>query len=395
MRYGGIWTPADRAESIYRAVPFDVPPAGAGIAVALSYDRSAGVLDLGCAGPAGFRGWSGGARDRFVIAPDAASPGYLPGGLEPGEWQVWLGLHRVAAAGMRWEIEVEVGPATVPAPPEPPPAPAARPRRRDLPAEPGLEWLAGDLHSHSVHSDGSLTVDELAVAAAAGGLDYLAVTDHNTTSHHPFLAAAGRRAGMLLVPGQEITTDRGHASAYGDVGWIDFRAPADDWVSEVDSRGGLLSVNHPLAADCAWRWPVRRRPPLAEVWHWTWLDGSWGGPLAWWAAWGLDTAPVGGSDFHDPGQGRPLGAPTTWVQCAGGDVLGGLRAGRTAVSAHRGGPLLLRVGDELLAFDAEGLLLTDPSGRRRVVTRDPATFPGGPGPYWLEDHRTAVRAIVA
>ena len=83
------------------------------------------------------------------------------------------------------------------------------------------------------------------------------------------------------------------------------------------------------------------------------------------------------------------------MQCAGGDVLAALRAGRTAISAGRDGPLLLRVGDELLALRAEGLLLTDPSGRRRPVPRDPAAFPATPGPHWLEDHRTAVLAITA
>jgi hypothetical protein len=392
MRRGGSWTPADRAQAQYRVVPFEVPPGCAGVAVRLEHDG--GVLDLGCAGPAGYRGWSGGARDRFAITAAAATPGYLPGEIEPGEWQVWLGLHRVPPGGMRWQVEMTLGAVTVPAPAVPPPVPE-RPPRRVLPAEDGLEWLAGDLHAHTVHSDGSLTIDELAATAVAAGLDFLAVTDHNTTSHHPYLAAAGGRAGVILLPGQEVTTDRGHANAYGDIGWVDFRAPADDWVSEVDGRGGLLSVNHPLSGDCAWRWPLRHRPPLAEVWHWTWLDGLWGGPLAWWASWGQDTVPIGGSDFHSPGEGRPLGVPTTWVQCADGDVLGGLRAGRTAVSAGRDGPLLLRVGDDLLALDADGLLLTDPAGHRRLVTGTHATFPATPGPHWLEDHRTAVRALTA
>ena len=48
----------------------------------------------------------------------------------------------------------------------------------------GHEWLAGDFHSHTVHSDGSLEVVELAALAAERGLDLLAVTDHNTISHH-------------------------------------------------------------------------------------------------------------------------------------------------------------------------------------------------------------------
>src|SRR5262249_53459520 len=68
-------------------------------------------------------------------------------------------------------------------PPPPPAAPPAltangRPPPRDLPAQPGRRWLAGDLHTHTVHSDGGLTVPELALLAAGSGLDFLAITDH-------------------------------------------------------------------------------------------------------------------------------------------------------------------------------------------------------------------------
>ena len=54
-----------------------------------------------------------------------------------------------------------------------------------------MQWLAGDFHSHTVHSDGVLSVGGLAALAASRGLDFLAVTDHNTTSHHAHLPEAG------------------------------------------------------------------------------------------------------------------------------------------------------------------------------------------------------------
>ena len=88
-----------------------------------------------------------------------------------------------------------------------------------------------------MHSDGALTVDELAALAAERGLDFLAVTDHNTVSHHPELPAVGRPHGITLVPGQEVTTDRGHANALRRIGWIDFRRPADDWLGAAERRG--------------------------------------------------------------------------------------------------------------------------------------------------------------
>lgn len=392
--------PDDRAASPYYVVPFDVPAGATSFEVRLGYDASGpAVVDLGCEGPAGFRGWSGGARTRFVITPDAATPGYLPGEPERGTWSVILGLYRVPAEGVDVAVEIDV-PAAGPPESEPPsPPPLERTRRRPrpvLPAEPGLSWLACDFHAHTVHSDGSLGRAELAALAADAGLDVLAVTDHNTVSQHAGLGLIGARYGVSLLPGQEVTTDRGHANAFGPVGWVDFRQPPERWVAQVAAEGGLLSINHPLAGDCSWSWPLATRPPLAEIWHWSWLDPSWTGPLAWWSAWGPDTVPVGGSDFHTPAQSRPLGRPLTWVASASpeiDDVLDALRAGHTAVTSGLGAPTLLRVGDDFVALDADGTLLTDAEGRRRVVRGDAVRLPAAPGPHRLETALGAVAAI--
>lgn len=386
--HSGRFTRDDRAASIQHYLPVDVPADVDGLEVTLSYDRDAGVLDLGCFDPTGFRGTSGGARDRFVIGTTAATPGYLPGPLPGGTWQVMLGLHRIPAAGLPYEVTARAGAVRIDPPAAPPPTPE-RPPDRDLPAPAGMRWLAGDLHAHTLHSDGSRTIDELACLAVAAGLDFLAVTDHNTTSHHPHLAAVGARHGITLLPSQEVTTDTGHANVFGDVGWIDFREPAQAWVDTAAARGALMSINHPLAGDCAWRQPLDRRPPLAEVWHWSWLDTRWGGPVAWWEAWGLDVVPIGGSDFHDPAQGRSPGSPTTWVLCEddGVDaVLAGLTAGRTAVAAGREAPVLLRVGDELIALGADGTLLVGPDGRRRPVHGDRFSVGATAGPHRLDTH---------
>ncbi len=79
--------------------------------------------------------------------------------------------------------------------------------------------------------------------------------------------------------------------------------------------------------------------------------------------------------------------------CDGDDVLDGIRHGRTAVSASLDGPLLLRHGDELVVLGAEGLHLTRPGGRRRVVRDDVVREPSGPGPCWLEDENRVVHAL--
>ena len=420
--HSGRWTRDDRAAGLWPRLPFEVPAGCAGVTVSLSFDPGGGaVLDLGCEGAAGWRGWSGGARRTFTITPDAATPGYLPGEPEPGLWHVVLGLHRVPPAGVAYRVRIELGPAEVPPLPPPPSvlsASSARqpgggwvdgPPRRDLPAEPGMRWLACDFHAHTVHSDGGLTVPQLAARAVARGLDVLAVTDHNTVSHHAELPAASRRYGVHLLPGQEVTTDTGHANAFGPLPWVDFRQDAAAWRIAVEYGDGLFSINHPLAADCGWLRPLPAAslgaPTLAEVWHWSWLDRRWNGPIAWWRAAGRHLLPIGGSDFHHPGAGCEVGTPLTWVAVpadamagAGSTastaaVLAGLRAGRTAVSHGMAGPVLLRLGDRLVACDADGALLLGPDGSRRPVRSARAELPAGAGGHVLMDPDGTVLAL--
>jgi hypothetical protein len=406
-RHSGRWTLEDRFAAPWHYLPVEVGPGTAGLRVEFDYERAGGaVLDLGCLGPNGFRGWSGGARGSFVITREAATPGYLPGELEAGTWQVMIGVHRVPPDGAGYQLTAEVLPRTgsltgaaelrTPPAPPPPAAPADRPARRPLPASGGRRWLAGDLHAHTVHSDGVLTVSELAVLAVERGLDFVAVTDHNTVSHHAELPAAARRYGITLLPGQEVTTDGGHAGALGDVGWVDFRRPPDDWLDATEAGGGLLSINHPFAGPVSWVHPMRRRPPLIELWHWSWLDLRWTTPLGWWQAWDPTAIPVGGSDWHRPGSDAPLGRPTTWVQCAGtepGDVLDGLRAGLVAISAERDGPVLLRHDGDFVAIDADGLTLAGPQGPCARVRGDRARLTARPGPHRLLDASEATLAL--
>jgi hypothetical protein len=395
----GTWTPEDRFSSPWHYLPVEVAPGTAALRVELEYERDGAVLDLGCLGPSGFRGWSGGVRQSFVVAAEAATPGYLPGELEPGPWQVMLGLHKVPPDGVRYRVTADpsAGPAAADRELAAPPVPASRPARRNLPATPGHRWLAGDLHAHTLHSDGAMTVPELACFAISRGLDFLAVTDHNTISQHAELPAAARRYGITLIPGQEVTTAHGHAGVLGDVGWIDFRRSPDDWLDAAERRGGLMSVNHPIAGPVSWLHQMRRRPPLVEVWHWSWLDLSWTTPLAWWQAWDPAAIPVGGSDWHRPGSDAPLGTPTTWVECAEAEpdaILSALRAGRVAVSAERDGPVLLRLDGELVAVGADGLTLAGPDGGYRRVRGDLARMGGVDGYHRLLDPNGATRALV-
>ena len=391
--------PEDRFASTWHYLPVEIPPGAYALRVELEYDRRGAVLDLGCQGPAGFRGWSGGARQSFVITADGATPGYLPGELEQGTWQVIIGIHQVPPDGARYSVSAEVTTSRANLLPDHeagPPALPDRPARRALPASNGRHWLAGDLHTHTLHSDGALTVGALARLVSERGLDFAAVTDHNTVSHHAELPAASARYGVTLVPGQEVTTEAGHAGVLGDVGWVDFRQPADDWLAAAEQGGGLMSINHPLGGSVSWTIPMTRRPPLAEIWHWSWLDLHWTNMLAWWLAWDPAVIPVGGSDWHRPGADALPGSPTTWVQSAGRDpqdIIDGLRTGRTAISASAQGPVLLRQDGSLIAIDADGLTLAGPEGPRQRITGNLAIMNSRPGYHRLLDPTGATLAL--
>jgi predicted metal-dependent phosphoesterase TrpH len=63
-----------------------------------------------------------------------------------------------------------------------------------------------DLHTHTTASDGRCTPEELVARAVSAGVTVLAVTDHDTVGGLERADDACRRAGIVLVPGIEITS---------------------------------------------------------------------------------------------------------------------------------------------------------------------------------------------
>ncbi len=67
--------------------------------------------------------------------------------------------------------------------------------------------MAVDLHTHSTASDGSDSPEALVAAAAALGLEAIALTDHDTLAGIPAAKRAAADAGIEFVPGAEISCD--------------------------------------------------------------------------------------------------------------------------------------------------------------------------------------------
>ncbi|NLU70088.1 CehA/McbA family metallohydrolase [Streptomyces sp. HNM0574] len=332
-------------------LPVDVPEGVREIAVTYTYDTpdvpegtpgnalDIGIFDERGTGPGGegFRGWSGGFRDRFTISAEEATPGYLPGPVRPGTWHLVLGPYTVAPQGMDYEITVTLrfgAPGETPRPVHPP----ERARGR------GRAWYRGDGHLHTVHSDGERTPAQVAAAAREAGLDFIVTTEHNTTSGHGAWQGLWGED-LLILCGEEITTRNGHCLAYGtDPGtFFDWRYRArDDAFPRVARRirraGGLVVPAHPDCpfVGCQWKFGYRHADAV-EVWNGPWTPDDELSLAAWdnRLVEGLTddtgwTPAVGNSDAHREPQ--KVGLPQTVVladDLSRRALLDGIRAGHS------------------------------------------------------------------
>jgi len=64
-----------------------------------------------------------------------------------------------------------------------------------------------DLHIHTIHSDGSSTVEEVLDAASRKGLAAIAITDHDCLDAYPAAMELGARMGIEVIPGLELSSE--------------------------------------------------------------------------------------------------------------------------------------------------------------------------------------------
>jgi hypothetical protein len=282
-----------------------------------------------------------------------------------------------------YTLDIELLPAG-----EEPPVPLPA---RSIPLEtitPGpAGWLRGELHSHTVHSDGEFSVPVLIEQARQRGLDFLAITDHNTVTGLSEVDPAVL-GDLVIVPGMELTTFRGHALALGTTCWIDWRTGYNGWTMQdaahqVHEQGGLFILAHPkdigspVCTGCRWEYDDFNLE-LAdgiEIWNgwWPGFNQSSAKTLDLWQE--LQSQAVfmpatSGSDYHhenDWGPGRPAAYVRVEQRSAAG-VLEGVRKGRmisssgpwleVRLSLDEHSPAAL-IGDTLSGSQAQVLLAVD------------------------------------
>src|SRR6266545_2121077 len=376
--------PPGANESRYIYVPFDVGPHAVRISISYQYDRANGAntIDIGLfdarstgsdSDPRGFRGWSGGRRSEFFISSNEATPGYLPGAMQAGTWRIILGLYRVAPTGVdvTFKIDVETengprssthaerntspsvtGPSTMPIAESSGPTPSLSGQKV---AGHGERWWRGDLHMHTVHSDGEWTIPELISSARNTGLDFIFITDHNTSSHHAEIDRLSKGLKQpLVMPGEEITTYGGHTNAWGlpSGTWIDFRAHPGDAarMSKIAAKthrsGAIISINHPFAlcGGCSWSYSAAVLDfDAIEIWNGSW-DPTDELALKMWdqiLQSGRRMTAIASSDSHR--SLNPIGQPTSHVAARALSqslLLKAIRQGRVYLTERPAGPAM-------------------------------------------------------
>ena len=350
------------ATAYYAYLPFDVPPGTTRIDLALDTKRAAAVgLGLfdgrGTAYQSpGFRGITGRERREVFVAVDGATPGFLPGPIEPGRWTVMV---PVFFAPLPTRVTVRVrftsGPAGPPLLPGPLPGVVV-----DAPG-----WYRGDLHCHTIHSSDAYasstaqTPTEWAAVARTLRLDFLAMTDHNTVSQNWSLGSdAG--AGVLLLAGEEMTNYfHGHATVSGiEPGeWLDFRQspfgwplptggrPIQEFLATARGMGAYVAAAHPLLPTMPWQFladgafdPAARTDGF-EVWNGPWQVNEEVALRTWdhLLRHGWDIVANGGSDLHGivNENGVVAGTPTTVTYASAlsrGAVIAAIRSGRSYIT---------------------------------------------------------------
>jgi len=354
----GFRPPADAAvsASAMKYLPFQVPPGCTGLRIHKEFEGGGNTVDFGLFDSRGtvkgFRGWQGGVAEDAVVTGSVETTGtwFIPGPIQPGTWNIAQYFLKSSAAGLKYRYTVTLNFSGPKPPGQIVPTPPYKPGV--LASEAG--WYPGNLHCHSLHSDGGNSFVDLARINQQAGFRFMVSTEHNNiTSAYHFPEAAQAAPGLLIIEGDEFTSPYGHAGILGSKPghWFDFRFDGGQGrlpgvIKEAHRDGGLFVVNHPgaVCTSCTWRYPDNEwsQADGIEVWNGAWdltdqiAVNLWERRLRS----GERINAYGGTDYH---RGKDPLSPATFVysrSLSRGEILKGLRQGATVLCESPKGPML-------------------------------------------------------
>lgn len=316
----------------YLTLPFEVPQHTEKIEITYSYIRhvqektefgihthESNIIDLGLVDAHKcLRGWSGSDRNAVFISEHSSTPGYKRQAIEEGSWAVALGIYKVEK---RVDVTVHI---------------AIFPKQ--------ATWLCGDLHMHTLNSDGWYSTAQVIEYAKHAKLDFIALTDHNNTEQNKEI---GRSEGITVLPAMEYTNYQGHANFFfADTSTSLATSPLSNtreemlqFFNEGRKSGATICLNHISDDGCPWLFGFEETPyDFVEIWN-GFIKPSDHRAREWWhqrLCEGKKLAAVAGSDTHHIQVGRSYGCPCIWVYSLSkspSDILGAITEGRSFLAS--------------------------------------------------------------
>ena len=313
-----------KEEGLYLAVPFAMPEEVESFRISYAYDRAAAVIDIGLNDSRGaFTGWAGSDRAQLTVSEVNSSPGFKTGVIQRGTWEILLGAYHVPDSGVLVTCTVKL-------------------------VKKHIRLLRGDVHMHSVASDGALTGSELRETAISQGLDFIAITDHN---NYFYIGHTVSDDTLTVIPGVEWTHYKGHMGLLGSARpFTGFTANSDAQMravlAEAKKNGAVLSINHPFCPNCGWHFGFDIPFDMVEIWNGGLSPKANLACVSWWDGLlqeGRRVPAVGGSDFHRFQFGHIPAFPCTFAYAksrSAADILAALRSGSGFVAISPEGPTI-------------------------------------------------------
>ncbi len=354
-RYQGVFSTRDQKK--YFQFPFEVKEGATKIYVHLQYNKEPkNILYLQLYDYRRFRGigkYTANIKKNEIeifITPTCASPGALFGNIPKGRWIAEIDSVEVfAICKYHLSIEIYYDNNTVSR------FAIKKPTQKKHIVSNEKRWYRGDLHIHSQESDGKEPVKEIIKAARENRLDFIAITDHNTISSWQYFK---RHKDILLIPGVEVTTPRGHANALGIDDWIDWRIgyrnrTIFDIIKDTRSKGGIFCINHPRILNhnghVSWNYQGidYHQVDAIEIWNAPWLLKNTRSNEMARSLWndllnqGYRLTAVAGSDLHSFDlYAKRLGSLLNYIYCENLSqeaLLQGIKSGKVFMTA---GPMV-------------------------------------------------------
>jgi hypothetical protein len=334
-------------EKQYLKIYFDVPSDVEAMTISYSYEgdkqsifpiNEKNVIDLALLDNYGDEiGASGAAVNKITISESYSSPGYKKTTINEGKWCIICGAYIIKKDDLIVNYTIDFNFKS-------------------------FRYLKGDLHLHSVNSDGKLTIFELGKMARKKGLDFIMITDHNNFAHNKHLPEV---PDLSIIPGVEFTHYKGHmnfigvetpySGSYAVNDFNEFKALN----KEAHDNNAIISINHPFCSFCPWLFGYDDFFfDAVEIWNGLMRQDNLKA-VDWWQkelCKGKKITIIGGSDYHFTYFHfiNIFSKPTTRIYCQSNtkkDILNAIKSGRCVITNNAKSSMIYMTSDNNVLGD--------------------------------------------